>query len=266
MTYVLALLVECNYWIERWLAVENTEQCFSVLPCVCPGSRFKQQKLPAWKPVFTAGCVIPLFFIFGLVFIPVGVVLLLESNMVYAGGVYWTSPPICACMLLAHDKSVDGVGMLIAHWSLVCVVLVFSSSRTWVLVRCVVFVTRLSFHCFWNFVVNICLRMCVVLLRFWSGGFCFSQFPDQRDVDRLLHMHSGRWPGVSFVQAAEQNYGGNGWKVHLQSDVHINWGLDWYCIRLLSSDRILSEPPPLPEKCQSTATARTGFGHVKLHT
>ncbi|KAH8397896.1 hypothetical protein KR222_005788 [Zaprionus bogoriensis] len=43
-------------------------------------SAFKQQRLPAWQPVLTARTVLPTFFVIGVLFIPVGVVLLHFSN------------------------------------------------------------------------------------------------------------------------------------------------------------------------------------------
>lgn len=45
-------------------------------------SAFKQQRLPAWQPVLTAGTVLPTFFIIGIAFIPVGVALLYFSDEV----------------------------------------------------------------------------------------------------------------------------------------------------------------------------------------
>ncbi|XP_059842616.1 cell cycle control protein 50A-like isoform X2 [Hypanus sabinus] len=41
---------------------------------------FKQQRLPAWQPILTAGTVLPAFFIIGLVFIPIGIGLFVTSN------------------------------------------------------------------------------------------------------------------------------------------------------------------------------------------
>ncbi|CAG5129936.1 unnamed protein product, partial [Candidula unifasciata] len=43
-------------------------------------TKFKQQNLPAWQPILTAGTVLPAFFAIGLAFIPLGVVLLITSN------------------------------------------------------------------------------------------------------------------------------------------------------------------------------------------
>ena len=41
---------------------------------------FKQQRLPAWQPILTAGTVLPAFFIIGLLFIPVGIGLYVTSH------------------------------------------------------------------------------------------------------------------------------------------------------------------------------------------
>lgn len=45
-------------------------------------SAFKQQRLPAWQPLLTAGSVLPSFFIIGIAFIPVGIALLYFSDSV----------------------------------------------------------------------------------------------------------------------------------------------------------------------------------------
>ena len=45
-------------------------------------SKLKQQKLPAWQPIMTAGTVLPIFFAIGIAFIPLGVALLITSNNV----------------------------------------------------------------------------------------------------------------------------------------------------------------------------------------
>lgn len=45
-------------------------------------SAFKQQRLPAWQPLLTAGSVLPSFFIIGIAFIPVGIALLYFSEAV----------------------------------------------------------------------------------------------------------------------------------------------------------------------------------------
>ncbi|XP_015788260.1 cell cycle control protein 50A [Tetranychus urticae] len=45
-------------------------------------SAFKQQKLPAWQPILTAGTVLPTFLLIGITFVPIGIGLLLSSNEV----------------------------------------------------------------------------------------------------------------------------------------------------------------------------------------
>ncbi|XP_020291163.1 cell cycle control protein 50A isoform X2 [Pseudomyrmex gracilis] len=45
-------------------------------------SAFKQQRLPAWQPILTAGTVLPTFFVIGVAFIPVGIGLLHFSDEV----------------------------------------------------------------------------------------------------------------------------------------------------------------------------------------
>ncbi|KAJ8389360.1 hypothetical protein AAFF_G00120680 [Aldrovandia affinis] len=41
---------------------------------------FKQQRLPAWQPILTAGTVLPAFFAIGVIFIPIGIGLYVTSN------------------------------------------------------------------------------------------------------------------------------------------------------------------------------------------
>ncbi|CAL1287532.1 unnamed protein product [Larinioides sclopetarius] len=53
-------------------------------------SAFKQQKLPAWQPILTAGTVLPTFFIIGLAFIPVGIGLFVSSNQVQERQIEYT--------------------------------------------------------------------------------------------------------------------------------------------------------------------------------
>ena len=45
-------------------------------------SKFKQQQLPAWQPILTAGTVLPTFFVIGIAFVPIGVGLMYFSNQV----------------------------------------------------------------------------------------------------------------------------------------------------------------------------------------
>lgn len=58
---------------------ENTSTVKSKRPS---DSAFKQQRLPAWQPMLTAGTVLPTFFIIGVAFIPVGIALLYFSKSV----------------------------------------------------------------------------------------------------------------------------------------------------------------------------------------
>lgn len=43
---------------------------------------FKQQNLPAWQPILTAGTVLPTFFLIGVAFVPIGIGLLMSSMTV----------------------------------------------------------------------------------------------------------------------------------------------------------------------------------------
>uniref|UniRef100_A0A673MP34 Cell cycle control protein n=1 Tax=Sinocyclocheilus rhinocerous TaxID=307959 RepID=A0A673MP34_9TELE len=78
---------------------------------------FKQQRLPAWQPILTAGTVLPAFFIIGLIFIPIGIGLYVTSNNIkefeidYTGtdmsspcfncsqSFSWNSTTPCRCVL-----------------------------------------------------------------------------------------------------------------------------------------------------------------------
>jgi len=57
------------------------------------GSAFKQQKLPAWQPILTAGTVLPTFFLIGIAFIPIGFGLLMSSNQVREKKIEYTHCP-----------------------------------------------------------------------------------------------------------------------------------------------------------------------------
>ncbi|XP_061479136.1 cell cycle control protein 50A [Rhineura floridana] len=76
---------------------------------------FKQQRLPAWQPILTAGTVLPAFFVIGLIFIPIGIGIFVTSNNIreyeidYTGAepgspcnnclnVSWNSTP-CHCTI-----------------------------------------------------------------------------------------------------------------------------------------------------------------------
>ncbi|XP_060938655.1 cell cycle control protein 50A-like [Limanda limanda] len=78
---------------------------------------FKQQRLPAWQPILTAGTVLPAFFVIGLIFIPTGIGLFVTSNNIkefeidYTGvnsdspcyscatNVSWNNTTPCLCSL-----------------------------------------------------------------------------------------------------------------------------------------------------------------------
>ena len=45
-------------------------------------TKFKQQALPAWQPILTAGTVLPTFFLLGVAFVPIGVGLMYFSSTV----------------------------------------------------------------------------------------------------------------------------------------------------------------------------------------
>ena len=62
-------------------------------------SKFKQQTLPAWQPILTAGTVLPTFFVIGVAFIPIGVGLMYFSNTVKEVLVEYTD-----CTQVATDK------------------------------------------------------------------------------------------------------------------------------------------------------------------
>jgi len=67
-------------------------------------SKFKQQQLPAWQPILTAGTVLPTFFVIGLAFIPIGVGLMYFSNQVQEVVVDYTE-----CMNAAGAKCSDEI-------------------------------------------------------------------------------------------------------------------------------------------------------------
>ncbi|XP_069582640.1 cell cycle control protein 50A [Ranitomeya imitator] len=77
---------------------------------------FKQQRLPAWQPILTAGTVLPAFFVIGIIFIPIGIGIFVTSNNIreyeidYTGidpsspchkctNVSWNSTPPCTCVI-----------------------------------------------------------------------------------------------------------------------------------------------------------------------
>jgi len=55
-------------------------------------SAFKQQRLPAWQPILTAGTVLPTFFVIGVAFIPIGI-----GMMYFSANVMERSVPYTDC-------------------------------------------------------------------------------------------------------------------------------------------------------------------------
>lgn len=76
-------------------------------------SAFKQQRLPAWQPILTAGTVLPTFFVIGIAFIPVGIGLLYFSEGVGEKTVDYTNcmsvdqPTIECADIIAKDPLAD---------------------------------------------------------------------------------------------------------------------------------------------------------------
>ncbi|GCB64144.1 hypothetical protein scyTo_0009772 [Scyliorhinus torazame] len=65
---------------------------------------FKQQRLPAWQPILTAGTVLPAFFIIGLVFIPIGIGLFVTSNNIKEFEIDYTGiEPNSPCGICANN-------------------------------------------------------------------------------------------------------------------------------------------------------------------
>lgn len=73
----MKLAYEINHQVRHPLSLYTT-----INSCLFTASAFKQQKLPAWQPILTAGTVLPTFFLIGIAFIPIGFGLLLSSNQV----------------------------------------------------------------------------------------------------------------------------------------------------------------------------------------
>ncbi|XP_027708743.1 cell cycle control protein 50A [Vombatus ursinus] len=69
---------------------------------------FKQQRLPAWQPILTAGTVLPAFFIVGLIFIPIGIGVFVTSNNIREFEIDYTGTdekdPCNKCLLRNDTK------------------------------------------------------------------------------------------------------------------------------------------------------------------
>ncbi|XP_012693567.1 transmembrane protein 30Aa [Clupea harengus] len=67
---------------------------------------FKQQRLPAWQPILTAGTVLPAFFVIGLIFIPIGIGLFVTSNNIKEFEIDYTGMEESSpCYVCAHNYS-----------------------------------------------------------------------------------------------------------------------------------------------------------------
>lgn len=78
-------------------------------------SRFKQQRLPAWRPILTPRTVLPTFFATGIVFLAVGIALLTASNSVkeviinYTDCLQSTSSSKCSDLVTAPNNQFTNV-------------------------------------------------------------------------------------------------------------------------------------------------------------
>ncbi|KAL6477778.1 hypothetical protein MHYP_G00136130 [Metynnis hypsauchen] len=67
---------------------------------------FKQQRLPAWQPILTAGTVLPAFFVIGLIFIPIGIGLFVTSNNIKEFEIDYTGDELSSpCYKCSHAYS-----------------------------------------------------------------------------------------------------------------------------------------------------------------
>ena len=103
-------------------------------------SKFKQQQLPAWQPILTAGTVLPTFFVIGIAFVPIGVGLMYFSNQVeervfdytdcfsdgspdqmcrdVIGGEGWESEDKCICKESIDIGETDWAGPVYMYYGL----------------------------------------------------------------------------------------------------------------------------------------------------
>ena len=66
---------------SRGLSRQRASACTAdVLARRCADSKFKQQNLPAWRPILTPRAVVITFFTIGAIFIPIGAVVLDASE------------------------------------------------------------------------------------------------------------------------------------------------------------------------------------------
>jgi hypothetical protein len=60
-----------------------------LIPLRAADTAFKQQRLKAWQPILTPKSVLPTLLIVGLIFAPIGGVLIWGSNQVRQNEKYW---------------------------------------------------------------------------------------------------------------------------------------------------------------------------------
>lgn len=94
----------------------ETENSFAD-PSHITDSAFKQQRLPAWQPILTAGTVLPTFFVIGIAFIPVGVGLLYFSDEVQERVIDYTN---CISNNEARDHNLRCTDVIAANSSTEC--------------------------------------------------------------------------------------------------------------------------------------------------
>ncbi|KAK2171806.1 hypothetical protein NP493_1025g01061 [Ridgeia piscesae] len=71
-------------------------------------TKFKQQKLPAWQPIMTAGTVLPVFFAIGIAFVPLGVALLITADNVQEKIIPYTHcKPVAGTAASSHDTCAE---------------------------------------------------------------------------------------------------------------------------------------------------------------
>lgn len=71
-------------------------------------TNFKQQKLPAWQPIMTAGTVLPVFFAIGIAFVPLGVALLITADNVQEKIIPYTHcKPVAGTVAASYDTCAE---------------------------------------------------------------------------------------------------------------------------------------------------------------
>ena len=85
-------------------------------------SRFKQQKLPAWRPVPTIGTTIAIFLCFGIVFIIIGIIVLMYSKDIFEKTILYAPSQNCpdsqAKCLINFEITEDIPGKIMFYYQL----------------------------------------------------------------------------------------------------------------------------------------------------